>query len=106
MSNNGERTEMRKRISIDISELEPFEKFLKTEGIQIDLITSGISAVEVLKCEGRKESGLDTIYATGWVACETARALAQKLDISIMQMGKIMNYLNVKIRHCSLGCFQ
>ena len=96
---------MKKRISVDVSVSGLLEEFLKTEGIQIDMITNGSSDVAVLRCDDRKESSIDTLYSGGWIACEAARALAKKLEISIMQMGRILNYLDVKIRTCSLGCF-
>ena len=97
---------MKKRILVDASESAAFEAFLRTEDIQVDLTTSGNCEVQVQMCDSRKEGSMTKIYIAGWIGCETARALAKKLDISLMQMGKMLNYLNVKIRHCSLGCFQ
>ena len=96
---------MKKRISVDISVSGPFEEFLKAKGIRIDLKTNGSSDVEVLRCDDSKESSMDTLYFGGWIACETARALAKKLEIPMAQMGCVLSYLDVKIRKCSLGCF-
>ena len=62
--------------------------------------------MEVVVCEESLESDLAMIYSGGWIACETARDLAKKLAISIRQMGGLLDQLNVKIRKCSLGCFQ
>ena len=97
---------MKKRILIDVSESERLEEFLKTEDISIDLIHNGSGDVEVLRCDAGQEGGMNTLYQGGWIGCETAQALAGKLGISKLQIGRILNFLNIKIRHCSLGCFQ
>ena len=32
--------------------------------------------------------------------------LAEKMEIPLHKMGKLLDHLNVKVRRCSLGCFQ
>ncbi len=97
---------MKKRMFVDFSMSGPLKDFLKSEGIQIEVLTEGNCDVAALRCDDRKESTVDTIYCGGWIACETARALAEKLDISIMQIGQVLDHLDIKIRKCPLGCFQ
>ena len=50
-------------------------------------------------------SDLTTIYAGGSIACATAFELAAKLGISQTKMGKLLDHLDVRVRHCQLGCF-
>ncbi|MHC4636491.1 MAG: hypothetical protein ACYTBP_07170 [Planctomycetota bacterium] len=97
---------MKKLICVDVSIANLLREFLDSEGIKIEVVTDGHCNVTVVQCEGRKESDLDSIYSGGWITCETARALAKKLGIPVMHMGKLLNHLDVKIRRCGLGCFQ
>jgi len=97
---------MKKRICIEASTAEWLREFFNAEGIDIEVVTDGNHDVAVVQCDDHKESDLDTIYSGGWIACETARALAKKLGIPVRQMGKLLNHLDVKIRRCSLGCFK
>lgn len=97
---------MKKRIRIEASTAGQVREFFNVEGIDTEVVTDGNHDVAVVQCDDRRESDLDTIYSGGWIACETARALAKKLGIPVRQMGKLLNYLAVKIRRCSLGCFE
>ena len=98
---------MKTKICVQDALLESLRDFLRAEGIGIEAVTDESCPVKILQCEGeeRLRSDLRTIYSGGWIACETARALAKKLGISLVQMGKVINHLNTKIRQCSLGCF-
>ncbi|MCK4752588.1 MAG: hypothetical protein KAS75_04015 [Planctomycetes bacterium] len=97
---------MKKRIYVEASIKEQLLKFLNVEGIKIEVTANEHRDVTILQCEDRKESDLNTIYSGGWVACETARALAKKLAIPVRQIGKLLDHLDVKIRRCGLGCFK
>ena len=97
---------MKKQICVEVSIAVQLREFLDVEGIKIEVITDGNYDVTVVQCNDRKKSDLNTIYSGGWIVCETARALAKKLGISVRQMGKLLDKLDVKIRRCSLGCFK
>ena len=97
---------MKKRICVETSIADQLKKFLDIEKIKIEVVTDGNYDVAAVKCDDRKESNLNTIYSGGWIVCETARELAKKLKISVRQMGKLLDHLEVKIRKCSLGCFK
>lgn len=97
---------MKKRVCVDISIIESLTEFMAAQGIQLDLTTDADADVSVLSCDDRKASSLKIIYSGGWIACETARALAPKLGVSMSQMGKMLTFLDVKIQKCSLGCFK
>lgn len=97
---------MKKRICVEASIADQLRKFMNREKIEIEVVTGGDYDVAAVKCDDRKESNLNTIYSAGWIACETARALAKKLKIPTRQMGRLLDNLEVRIRSCSLGCFE
>lgn len=39
------------------------------------------------------------------LVCHDARALAEKLGVDYMTVGKACNELGIKVRECELGCF-
>jgi hypothetical protein len=97
---------MKKKIYVKALPVSSLEKFLDTEKIDIELVTNQQGDIEVIQCNDHKESNFDIIYAGGWITCETARSLANKIEIPLGKMGKLLDHLNVKIRRCSLGCFK
>ena len=97
---------MKKQICVETSIANQLREFVDAEEIKIAVVTEGNYDVAVVKCDDRKESDLNTIYSGGWITCETACASAKKLAIPVMQMGKLLDHLDVKIRRCGLGCFK
>ncbi|UCG50058.1 MAG: hypothetical protein JSU94_09780 [Phycisphaerales bacterium] len=81
-------------------------EFLATEAIGIEMVVDRSCGLNVVPCTDRRECDLNTLYPGGWITCETARAAARNLGISFSQMGKLLDHLNIKVRRCSLGCFQ
>lgn len=41
----------------------------------------------------------------GRIACAAAFRLARELSIPILEMGKLLDQLGIKIKHCQFGCF-
>ena len=97
---------MKKQICVEFSIIEHLRKFIEKEKIDIEIISGQHGDIEITKCDEPKESNLDIIYSGGWITCETARSVAKILNISLSQMGKMLNHMDVKIRSCSLGCFK
>lgn len=97
---------MKKRIYVEIPLKEKLQEFINNENINIEIVTDQTCDIKVIQSDERIESDLDTIYSGGWIACEMARSVAKKINISLSQMGNLLNHLNVKIRRCSLGCFK
>ncbi|MFH1754588.1 MAG: molybdenum cofactor guanylyltransferase [Candidatus Latescibacterota bacterium] len=92
-------------VTVPESLREDLTAFLKTESIQL-AVASGIAGdIEVLSAADRQESTIDKLYKGGWVNCEVARTAAEKLSLSYRDFGKILDYLNIKVRECGLGCF-
>lgn len=97
---------MKKQIFVEISIATQLQEFLSREKIDVGIVANQPGDVKIVQCEDRRESNLDVIYSGGCIACETARSLAEKMNISLDKMGKLLNHLDVKIRRCSLGCFK
>ena len=68
---------MKKRLCVDVSIIESLTKFIETEGVEIDLTQDDGSDADVLVCDDRKESDLDTLYSGGWIKCRTALNMAR-----------------------------
>ena len=41
----------------------------------------------------------------GKISCHAAHELARELDVSVREVGKLINTLKLKIIACELGCF-
>jgi len=39
------------------------------------------------------------------ISCKAALEIADENQISRHEMGKLLNKLKIKVRHCQLGCF-
>ena len=94
-----------KRIYVESSLAETLKQFIESESIALELTTGSDADICIQTSDECKECDLNTLYPGGWISCATALALAKKLDIQTRQVGAIMNHLEIKIKHCSLGCF-
>lgn len=97
---------MKKQVYVEVALKDKLMEFVNNENIDVEIVSDKPCDVKVMHSEERAECDLDTIYSGGWIACEMARRLAKKMEISLSQMGNLLNLLNVKIRRCSLGCFK
>jgi hypothetical protein len=80
-------------------------EFLAGKSIDIEIRTEGGDlAIEDTGGE-RRESTLDVLYSGGWITCATARTIAGNFEITLSQMGEMLDYLKVKVKQCGLGCF-
>ncbi len=81
-------------------------EFVQAQGILVNVVSMDDDCtVEVVTADERRRCGLRRLYVGGFIACETARGVAVKLGIRTRQMGKLLDYLNIKVRNCGLGCF-
>ncbi|GAG25184.1 unnamed protein product [marine sediment metagenome] len=80
--------------------------FVTAESFALNVSCEGPGEVKVVKSAGRDKSDVETIQSGGWIECPTALAMAGRLGISTRQMGAILDFLEVKIRKCALGCFE
>ena len=97
---------MKKQIYTETSIAQQLREFISNENIDLDIVTDTQCEIKIIKCDESKGSNLDTIYSGGWITCEMARSFAKKINIPLIQVGKLLDHLNVKIKSCSLGCFK
>lgn len=97
---------MAKKVQVPDSLSAKVAEFAEQETLQWDIVGDGDCDIAIMPCSERRQSNLGVIYAGGWITCEAARAIAPGMDMTLAQMGRLLDALSVKIRHCSLGCFK
>lgn len=80
-------------------------KFVRREGLACGVVTGRKGTLRVAEAAGRRTSTPSELRVGGWIACPAARRLAAKLGIPLRSMGRLLDLLEIKIRHCDLGCF-
>jgi len=86
--------------------LAPLGEFVEAQGILVNVVSMDDDCiVQVVAADERRRCGLRKLYMGGFIACETARGTAVKLGIRARQMGKLLDFLDIKVRNCGLGCF-
>jgi hypothetical protein len=91
--------------------LEATARFVKTSRLPLAVVTGAAGTAQVLAPEAAaaeepRRCTLSRLYVGGSIPCETARTLAPRLGLRLGQMGKLLDHLHIKVRHCGLGCFQ
>jgi hypothetical protein len=94
-------------INIPDSLKEKFADLLVQSSIDLKIVLDGSGRVQVIEGadSDRREGTRSTLYTHGWINCEVARRVAEDLSISYSEAGRIMDFLNIKVRNCELGCF-
>jgi hypothetical protein len=85
---------------------ETLDKLVDSQAIRLAVVAEGSGDVNVAEGAEGEESTMTVLRAGGSIRCAVALALAKQLNIGPGDVGAIMNALNIKIRHCSLGCFK
>jgi len=62
-------------------------------------------AEELIKAVLESASGGQEIDGRKKLACAEAFELAQKFEVEVIEIGRICNQQNIRIRKCQLGCF-
>ena len=78
---------------------------VEREGIPVEIVPPGEGVVEVVRTEARAESSTTTLQSGGCISCATAFAAAERLDVSLEQLGAMLDGLDVRVRRCQLGLF-
>ena len=86
--------------------LETTTRFVKTSRLPLAVVTGTPGAVQVLAADAPRRCTPSRLYVGGYIACETARALALRMGLRVAQMGKLLDHLHIKVRSCGLGCFK
>ena len=86
--------------------LDSLSRFVKTSRLPLEVLSRPPAAVQILPAARPRRCTMTRLYAGGFIACETARTLALRLGLRVGQMGKLLDYLHIKVRSCGLGCFK
>ena len=97
---------MRSSMGVPEAMREAVGVFLAGAGIGVEVVSTDECTVEVAEGGKGRACSLARLYIGGWIGCGRAHVLAEKLGIQTRQMAKLLDFLNIKIRHCELGCFQ
>jgi len=62
-------------------------------------------AEELIKAVLESASGGQEIEGKKKLACAEAFELAQEFEVEVIEIGRICNQHNIRIRKCQLGCF-
>lgn len=98
-----------KRICVKRSIESSLKAFFTEKAIDVEVVTDSFdsSSDVIVEDSGqeRLESDLRILYSGGWISCNNAWGLADRMEVSFGQMGAVLNHLDVKIKQCQLGCF-
>lgn len=94
-----------KTISAPKSLSDKLLQYFNDASVPLELVAENAEIRVDICPSGRLESDLATLFSGGWIKCENARLLARKLDITKLQMGKLLHELDIKVKNCGLGCF-
>ena len=98
---------MRGTLGVPEAMLAALGEFVQAERIPVNVVSMDDGCtVQAMQVNERRRCGLRRLYTGGFIACETARGTAVKLGIRTRQMGKLLDFLNIRVRNCGLGCFK
>lgn len=95
---------MADKIAVPESIRDSFKTFLSDEDIPLEIAAD--ATFKVVEAEPHCQSDTETLNIGGWIACPDAFAVAGRLNISHPQLGELLNHLDIRVRHCQLGCFK
>jgi hypothetical protein len=97
---------MARRLCVPEELRETVATFLETSGLDLEIAESEPCDIRVETGGERRESTADTLEAGGWIGCATVWAMAAKHELALRRLGALLNVLDIKVRNCSLGCFE
>ena len=98
---------MTTEIGVPAEMADDLGRFLSDASIDLSAVTDGAPPVTIVKsAPERQDSEVATLYAGGRISCEVGRAMAKRLGIDPIDIGKLANHLDIKIHGCVLGCFR
>ncbi len=79
--------------------------FLQSARLPLQVVAEAEGTVQVIASEPPRRCSVRRLYVGGTIACETARAMAGRLGLRVPEMGRLLDFLHIKVRNCGLGCF-
>ena len=97
---------MKPVLGVPEARLDEIAAFVKTQDIPVEVVVGGECDIQIVEADERKECDASSLYAGGWITCVAALGMAARLDSSPQKLGMLLNFLNIKVRRCSLGLFK
>ena len=93
-------------MTVSPAQHEALARFLAERKIRLQVLAQAGGSVRVVESDAPRRCTLSRLYVGGFIPCETARALAARLDLPVGQVGQLLEFLHIKVRQCALGCFK
>ena len=100
-----ERKSMKAAIGVPAAMLNEVKAFLEARGVALEPVSGEACIARIEKAGDKKECDSATLYPGGWIACGAALKMAERLGIPAREMGALIDHLEIKVKHCSLGLF-
>ena len=97
---------MKTRIGVPADRLEALRDFVGQTQIPVEVTSSEDCMVRVVDDPRLPPSDFERLYPGGSMHCATARGVAAKLNLDSKEFGKLLDFLNIKVRKCELGLFE
>lgn len=94
------------RICADDSLLAKLVQFGKESDLTIEWAEPEEADLCVSTTETHEFCKEQTLYAGGLIRCAMALSLAKHLHLPLLTFGALLEHLDIRVRECSLGCFQ
>jgi hypothetical protein len=82
------------------------KSFIENEHIELKFAIAEPADLTVCMATERLESTCRVFICGGWIDCEVARGAAERLGLPKRDLGRLLDFLDVKVRNCALGCFK
>lgn len=86
--------------------LEKARDFAAAQDFPLERILFTHSPCRSAGADGPLDCSVETLYSGGRIACAAALSLADRLGVPGRKVGRLLDLLNIKVEHCSLGLFE
>jgi hypothetical protein len=93
-------------LGVPESLVESLRAFVATENLPLTIVAGQAGEVRVVPGKQGQQSSATVLHAGGTIACHTAFEMAGRLDLAPRELGRLLDHLEVRVRHCQLGCFE
>ena len=80
-------------------------EWIEASALDVEMADGDTDGLRIVSSPEPSESSGDTLVAGGWIRCATARQMATEYGLPLRSLGELLDLLEIKIRACSLGCF-
>ena len=97
---------MKVKVGVPEKMRKRMNEFLVTEGLPFKAAAHGAFKVRATTSKTRRKCNLKTLNVGGWIPCATALALAREMKAQPKSLGRLLDFLGIKVKQCNLGLFK